>query len=249
MVANLLFSNTVYTNTGLYMIGGGLGYDGMYQIMIRLPNQRDSAVSSDELPTDETIEVQAFTNRRISDVDYNYTSHVFTRTIQSGSKTVPIYTKLYGGYSRSDAFVQLIFDKPVYIADRTETYDYVDRLTNDRLEYGAVLADPGDTVVAALSHTSSVYSTQSLPSEFTAIQGSSAKYKAGYFRSTGGRYQVPAYTNYAGNQSPEHGAFYVFREKSSGISFQIMHNGQLIPATPNLWSGGQLTPVGLNLPE
>lgn len=34
-----------------------------------------------------------------------------------------------------------------------------------------------------------------------------------------------------------------------GISFQIMHDGQLIPATPNLWSGGQLTPVGLNLPE
>lgn len=34
-----------------------------------------------------------------------------------------------------------------------------------------------------------------------------------------------------------------------GISFQIMHNSQLIPATPNLWSGGQLTPVALNLPE
>lgn len=34
-----------------------------------------------------------------------------------------------------------------------------------------------------------------------------------------------------------------------GLPFRIKVDGQLIPATPNLWSGGQLTPVGLNLPE
>lgn len=34
-----------------------------------------------------------------------------------------------------------------------------------------------------------------------------------------------------------------------GISFQIMHNGQLIPATPQRWNGSSLEPVNLNLPK
>lgn len=40
-----------------------------------------------------------------------------------------------------------------------------------------------------------------------------------------------------------------FKASQLGTQFQIKHNGALIPATPNLWSGGQLTPVALNRPE
>lgn len=128
--------------------------------------------------------------------------------------------------------------------------------------FGNVSLKAGDTsmgVVLVYNRTPTVYSVPSgytLKSSATLTYGSNTVWYALIQRDNpvtqagsypGAALNFAVYPNAIGNQLCY--TFGLTPAGPEGVSFQIMHNGQLIPATPNLWSGGQLTPVGLNLPE
>lgn len=157
--------------------------------------------------------------------------------------------------------IRTIDDDSLPITSRTDWGFYVavsehleiDKVTPIGAGGGVIESQPGDVNIYYAANYSNYANmgTVRLPTGSTEIWNLSGR----YYPFTLG-YEVidaPKRVTLHGTVRPDlvrhYWYFVVTLRAKAGTKFQIMHNGALTPATPNLWSGGQLTPVALNLPE
>lgn len=244
-IAKIATTNYRRMSDDLTTSGGGEGYDGMTQLVFRMSRGPKGYIAESEynLPTQSDFLVQKL------DGESEGLIFMWSRTIRPNSPKMTISNVSTPTNANIDKKIEIIlsppqsmsryWSKPEGSLDDVVTMPAETSMLNIRVgdvssSYQNIRDLVGFTTLDkvgsgqynyAMLHHISWYNTGSDPEQIN----------------VGGR-REERYINLFADIS-------ILLAEGSPISFQIMHNGQLIPATPNLWSGGQLTPVGLNLPE
>lgn len=230
----------VFTTTA-----GGEGYDGMYQLVIRASRGPHTSMLESEynLPPAEDFKVQRLEGSA------DGLTFMWTRKIAANSPSITIEQPTTPTNARGSKMLELIFNP----------HQQVDQYWNS--ETGGTLelayAPPYTTILnIRTAYATASYRGINNLSGMTVIDAvRTGQYNLGMLHNVSmqsvGAQEAGFYIS--GRSSDSKVSVFadvtLFLSEMKGLDFQIMHNGQLIPATPNLWSGGQLTRVGLNLPE
>ena len=244
-IAKIATTNYRRMTDDLTTSGGGEGYDGMTQLVFRMSRGPESAIAESEYNLPDPAD---FTAQKLEGAASGLI-YMWSRTIRPDSPQVVISNVSTPNSARIDKKVELILS-PAQTVKRYWTKE--EGSASDVVEIPAestMLNIRAGDVSASYQNLRDLVGFTVLDKVGSGQYNNAMLHHISWFKAGTG----PSLINVGGRAEERY--IDIFADVSltlvedSATAFQIKVNGQLIPATPNLWSGGQLTPVGLNLPE